>query len=84
MAEKMLGGSSTETRFDGRMRWGLADIAAWMVAVTIWGGLGSLLDSVLGGWLQASVVDRRSGKVVEGRGGRMVSIPSRSLAAQAP
>jgi hypothetical protein len=46
----------------------------WVEAVTIWGGLGSLLDSLLGGWLQASVVDRRTGKVVEGSGGRKVRI----------
>ncbi|KAI5291307.1 hypothetical protein KEM54_005486 [Ascosphaera aggregata] len=38
--------------------------------ITIWGTLGSLLDSVLGGILQASVVDKRSGKIIEGSGGR--------------
>lgn len=41
--------------------------------MTLWGALGSVLDSVLGGLLQASVVDKRSGKVVEGSGGRKVS-----------
>jgi uncharacterized membrane protein len=45
----------------------------WTVAMTLWGALGSVLDSVLGGLLQASVVDKRSGKVVEGSGGRKVS-----------
>ena len=44
----------------------------WVVFVTIWGALGSLLDSFLGGWLQASIVDVRTGKVVEGDGGRKV------------
>ena len=36
------------------------------------GTFGSLLDSALGGWLQASVVDVRTGKVVEGAGGQKV------------
>ncbi|KAL2817137.1 integral membrane protein DUF92-domain-containing protein [Aspergillus granulosus] len=52
----------------------LQDRAAWIIAVTIWGTGGSLLDSVLGGIFQASVVDKRSGKVVEGSGGKKVLI----------
>lgn len=40
--------------------------------MTLWGGLGSLLDSFLGGWLQSSVVDKRTGKIVEGSGGQRV------------
>lgn len=47
----------------------------WILAVTGWGALGSVLDSVLGGLLQASVVDKRTGKVVEGTGGKKVPIP---------
>ncbi|GKZ17964.1 hypothetical protein AbraCBS73388_010905 [Aspergillus brasiliensis] len=47
--------------------------AQWIMAATMWGGLGSVLDSVLGGLLQASVVDKRTGKVVEGAGGQKVS-----------
>ncbi|KAL2818185.1 integral membrane protein DUF92-domain-containing protein [Aspergillus cavernicola] len=50
------------------------DRAAWILAMTVWGTLGSILDSVLGGLLQASVVDKRSGKVVEGSGGQKVLI----------
>lgn len=46
----------------------------WVVAMTIWGALGSVLDSVLGGSVQASVVDKRSGKVVEGSGGKKVCL----------
>ncbi|KAI9752251.1 MAG: hypothetical protein M1815_000638 [Lichina confinis] len=46
----------------------------WTLVITVWGGLGSLLDSFLGGWLQASVVDVRSGKVVEGSGGAKVLV----------
>ena len=42
--------------------------------MTLWGGGGSLLDSVLGGLFQASVVDLRTGKVVEGNGGKKVSV----------
>jgi uncharacterized protein (TIGR00297 family) len=52
---------------------GIKERALWTVAMTFWGALGSVLDSVLGGLLQASVVDKRSGKVVEGSGGRKVS-----------
>ncbi|KAF7715246.1 Uncharacterized protein PECH_002135 [Penicillium ucsense] len=46
----------------------------WTLAITLWGLLGSILDSVLGGLLQASVIDKRSGKIVEGSGGRKVLI----------
>ena len=52
--------------------WGWQEISLFIVAVTIWGGLGSLLDSFLGGFLQASVVDARTGKVIEGIGGKKV------------
>ncbi|KAG9241825.1 integral membrane protein DUF92-domain-containing protein [Calycina marina] len=40
--------------------------------MTIWGMLGSVLDSLLGGWLQQSVVDTRSCRIVEGAGGKSV------------
>ncbi|KAI4205374.1 MAG: hypothetical protein LQ350_000415 [Teloschistes chrysophthalmus] len=57
----------------GGSGWGLQEKAAWVLAVTICGGLGSLLDSALGGWFQASVVDSRTGKVIEGNGGTKAS-----------
>lgn len=56
---------------------GIKERALWTVAMTLWGALGSVLDSVLGGLLQASVVDKRSGKIVEGSGGRKVIIQYR-------
>ncbi|KAL8750675.1 MAG: hypothetical protein Q9184_006339, partial [Pyrenodesmia sp. 2 TL-2023] len=58
---------------EGGSGWGLREKTVWVIAVTIWGGLGSLLDSALGGWFQASVVDARTGKVIEGTGGKKVS-----------
>ncbi|PCH09491.1 Protein of unknown function DUF92, TMEM19 [Penicillium occitanis (nom. inval.)] len=54
--------------------WSLLERGVFVVAVTVCGTLGSLLDSLLGGLLQASVVDKRSGKVVEGSGGRKVLV----------
>ncbi|KAJ5246406.1 hypothetical protein N7468_001389 [Penicillium chermesinum] len=53
---------------------GIKERALWTVGMSFWGLLGSVLDSVLGGLLQASVVDKRSGKVVEGSGGRKVLV----------
>jgi len=44
----------------------------WFLAV--WGALGSLVDSVLGGLLQRSVRDVRTGKVVAGEGGARVLV----------
>lgn len=52
--------------------WGWQEKGGLIVAITLWGGMGSLLDSALGGWFQASVVDTRTGKIVEGTGGRKV------------
>lgn len=54
--------------------WTGMDKLLWVLAVTVWGALGSVLDSFLGALLQASVVDRRTGKVVEGVGGGRVLV----------
>lgn len=63
--------------------WSIADRGKFVVAVTLCGTFGSLLDSILGGLLQASVVDKRSGKVVEGEGGRKVLIQPGSITSAA-
>jgi uncharacterized protein (TIGR00297 family) len=43
-----------------------------LIFFSVWGAVGSLVDSFLGAVLQASVVDRRTGKVIEGAGGMKV------------
>ncbi|KAL4816483.1 integral membrane protein DUF92-domain-containing protein [Aspergillus spinulosporus] len=58
--------------FCGSFESTLQDRIILILATTVWGGLGSILDSVMGGLLQASVVDKRSGKIVEGTGGQKV------------
>lgn len=66
------------SNYIGRSGWRWQEKCLWVIAVTLWGGLGSLLDSFLGGWLQASVVDVRTGKVIEGSGGKKVGSRSRN------
>jgi len=58
--------------------WTLVRSLQFVIAMTAWGTLGSLTDSFLGGWLQASVKDVRSGKIVEGDGGRRVLVSTRA------
>jgi len=70
MTGKLLG--ENQPGFEGGSGWGGREMLVWIGAITLWGGMGSLLDSLLGGWLQASVVDVRTGKVIEGVGGRKV------------
>ena len=59
---------------DDREAWTLKEKMSLFLAITAWGALGSLLDSLLGGWMQESVIDRKTGKVVEGTGGRSVLV----------
>jgi len=67
--------SATNLGFQGRTAWGWQEKVGLLLAITVWGGLGSVLDSALGGWFQASVVDARTGKVIEGTGGKKASAP---------
>lgn len=54
--------------------WSFRQRQHFTFAMTFWGALGSVLDSFLGGWLQQSVKDIRTGRIVEGEGGRRVLI----------
>jgi uncharacterized membrane protein len=65
-----------QSGLEGGTGWGMKEKALWVVAITLWGGIGSLLDSLLGGLLQATVIDVRTGKVVEGHGGVKVLVHS--------
>jgi uncharacterized membrane protein len=55
--------------------WSFLDRQRFTYGMILWGALGSLLDSFLGGWLQQSVVDTRTGRIVEGEGGKKVLVP---------
>lgn len=61
---------------EGGFGWGLKEKALLFAVLTIWGSLGSVLDSVLGGLFQATVKDVRTGRVIEGDGGRTVLVHS--------
>lgn len=56
--------------------WSLKAHGRLLGGLTAWGALGSVLDSLLGGWFQASVVDTHSGRVIEGEGGGKVLVSS--------
>ncbi|KAI1274623.1 integral membrane protein DUF92 [Xylaria sp. FL0933] len=62
-------GDDTSGKVAGGRPWSLNEKLTFAVGMTIWGTLGSVLDSFLGGWLQRSVRDVRTGKIVEGEGG---------------
>ena len=66
--------SGSKPGLEGGSGWGWQEKVYWVIAVTLWGGLGSVLDSALGGLFQESVIDSRTGKVIEGTGGKKVSI----------
>lgn len=72
----LLGGEMhiAEKRLAGGNNWNMEQLIYFSGGMVIWGGLGSVLDSILGGWLQQSVVDTRSGRVVEGEGGKKVLV----------
>ncbi|KAF7563046.1 hypothetical protein G7046_g1055 [Stylonectria norvegica] len=58
----------------GGAPWTTAERRKFMVFMVVWGALGSVLDSFLGGMFQRSVKDVRSGKIVEGEGGNRVLV----------
>lgn len=58
----------------GGLPWSTLERRQFMGFMVIWGALGSLLDSFLGGLFQRSVKDVRSGKIVEGEGGNRVLV----------
>lgn len=64
----------TIDKVGGGTPWFIAQRRNFMLAMIVWGALGSVLDSVLGGLFQRSVKDIRSGKIVEGEGGHRVLV----------
>ncbi|KAI3398436.1 hypothetical protein diail_9256 [Diaporthe ilicicola] len=67
---------STAGKVGGGQPWTLPQRNTLMFALTIWGALGSVLDSFLGAVFQRSVRDVRTGRIVEGEGGERVLISS--------
>jgi len=59
--------------------WNMEQLIYFGAGMVVWGGLGSVLDSILGGWLQQSVIDIRSGRVIEGEGGKKVLVSKKGL-----
>ncbi|KAI1411631.1 integral membrane protein DUF92-domain-containing protein [Hypoxylon sp. FL1857] len=76
-------GEDTKGRIGGGESWTVGQKATLAWGLSIWGALGSLLDSFLGGWFQRSVRDVRSGKIVEGDGGVRV-LTSNDVDSHAP
>ncbi|EGZ74630.1 hypothetical protein NEUTE2DRAFT_103544 [Neurospora tetrasperma FGSC 2509] len=64
----------TATRLGGAAGWSLGQRRMLILGLTVWGFLGSVVDSILGGLFQASVKDVRTGKIVEGEGGVRVLV----------
>lgn len=62
----------------GAIGWNLRGRNRFSFAMALWGAFGSVVDSLLGGWLQSSVVDTRTGKIVEGEGGKRVLVSKAS------
>ncbi|TGJ88673.1 hypothetical protein E0Z10_g58 [Xylaria hypoxylon] len=77
-------GDNTSGKIGGGRPWSMSEKVIFAWGMTIWGTLGSLLDSFLGGWLQRSVRDVKTGKIVEGEGGVRVitSVDAQSKSSQ--
>ncbi|KFZ18827.1 hypothetical protein V501_00992 [Pseudogymnoascus sp. VKM F-4519 (FW-2642)] len=65
---------NTLSSLEGGTGWGWEEKKYLAIYLTIWGALGSVLDSVLGGLFQQSVKDTRTGRIVEGEGGKKVLV----------
>ncbi|KAK3941235.1 transmembrane protein 19 [Diplogelasinospora grovesii] len=65
---------STAGRLGGGDVWTTEQRRTLILFLTVWGFLGSVLDSFLGGMFQRSVKDIRTGKIVEGEGGVRVLV----------
>lgn len=59
-----------EASVAGSKPWTMEQRRVFMAILVGWGFAGTILDSILGGLFQRSVKDSRSGKIVEGDGGR--------------
>lgn len=64
----------TAGKLGGGAPWTQEQYRILMAGLTVWGFLGSVLDSFLGGIFQRSVRDVRTGKIVEGEGGERVLV----------
>jgi len=54
--------------------WSAAERQYFAYGMVFWGAFGSVVDSLLGGWLQQSVIDTHTGRIVEGYGGKKVLV----------
>ncbi|KAL2148366.1 hypothetical protein VTH82DRAFT_2286 [Thermothelomyces myriococcoides] len=68
----------TADRLGGGAPWSTEQRRTLILGLTLWGLLGSIVDSILGGLFQRSVKDVRSGKIVEGEGGVRVLVSAGS------
>lgn len=74
-------GVKAKSGLQGGFGWGPNEKIYLFTFLTLWGALGSILDSILGGLFQATVKDVRTGRVIEGDGGRTVLIHPSTRAA---